>query len=157
MKQIPTDDVEAIARHMRVTARFGECRGALTPNELSYIELCGRKIGNTIVLFTIDNYDDCRDWFSAPALQRCFHLSISGAMPVERDAWLRSFFSNDIHGVWIESALIEALAPRNGLRHYRQFCGAGYAPIALTHSHELDLRSLGWHRADLDANQRHAA
>src|SRR5450755_2785234 len=130
MKQIPVSDVEAIARHMRVTARFGECRGALSPSELSYIEMCRREVGNTILLFTFDNYDDCHDWFDASALQRCAHLSISGAASLERDAWLRAFFETDTRGVWIESALIEAVGPRDDLLHYRQFFGAGYAPIA---------------------------
>ena len=57
-----------------------------------------------IVLFTIDNYAGCHDWFDAPALQRCHHLSISGATSLERDAWLRAFFGEDLGNVWIETA-----------------------------------------------------
>lgn len=125
MKQF---DFESTASRMRSRARSGEHCGGQSITERAYIKKCRTREGNTTLAFTRDFGQHQFGWLADPAHDRCWHLSIACDDPIERDAWLRAFFGDDLEHVWGQPAVTE-YGESSGLWHWRLFCDENWQPL----------------------------
>ena len=133
MKQL---DLDAIANRMRYRANAGQFCGDNSSWERAYVKKCSTREGTTTVMFTRDVGQHEFGWLADPAHDRCLHLSISCVDPIERDAWLRAFFGENLEHVWGQGHVSEFGASA-GVSHWRLFCDSTWQPVITVNPGDL--------------------
>jgi hypothetical protein len=132
-------DFNSIAKRMRYRARGGEFRGGSSDADQRYIKKCSTRAGRTTLIFTRDVGNYSCGWLAEPAHERCLHLSISCDDRIERDAWLRAFFGDEVEALWGEGS-VSALGQQKDVWHWRLFCDEGWSPVI---ANDADLLAAG--------------
>lgn len=132
----------AIADAMWGHARSGVSTNAAGDLDTAYLRRCSRRVGSTTLVFTRDETGPGRSRFECPALRRSWHLSTECRDPVERDAWLRTFFGDHRHRLWVTGPTTAA-GRAFDVWHWRLFCDEHWEP-AVFDREPAELRAAGY-------------
>lgn len=128
---------------MRINAAKMVCDGRQTPAAARHVRRCTEYHAPTqaILLYTRDAGMHSSGWFKNPDYDRCFHLSISFAVPLRDGRWQRlpfnrkmgtrwaeAFFGDNCRLLWIEGPF-STEGKECDTHHYRLFCDPAWQPI----------------------------
>lgn len=126
----------SVASQMRRSAPFWDGRTDIPLSAFAQ-HLTTPEIGSQLCL-TRDSGHHMGGWWKNPDYERCWHLSIcfrdaqTGVfIPFEKriaGEWVEAFFGDYCRLIWAEPPF-SLDGKRNGIWHYRLFCGPNWEPI----------------------------